>query len=78
MGTNPKESSMTFLCKGDIIKIGIWASKAIHKYYVHMYVNAKMIPLKLFQEWGEGEDKGDWWREWIQVYVIHCMNFCNW
>jgi hypothetical protein len=25
------------------------------KYCAYMYVNAKMIPLKLFQEWGKGD-----------------------
>jgi hypothetical protein len=26
--------------------------------------------MKLFQEWRGGEDKGEWWRGWTQVWYI--------
>jgi hypothetical protein len=29
---------------------------------VHMYVNAKMIPVEAIPGMGEGKNKGDWWR----------------
>jgi hypothetical protein len=36
--------------------------RKMKKKCVHMYVNAKMMPLET-EEWTQGENKGEWWRE---------------
>jgi hypothetical protein len=33
---------------------------------VHMNVNGKMIPVETISGMGDREDKGEWWREWMQ------------
>jgi hypothetical protein len=42
------------------------------KYCVYMYVNEKIIPVETIPGMAEGEDKGEWWREWIKydIFVI--------
>jgi hypothetical protein len=40
------------------------------KYCEHMYVNAKMILLRLFQEWGEKIYSS-------MIYLLHCKNPCK-
>jgi hypothetical protein len=35
-----------------------------------MYVNGKMRPVETISGMGGGRDKGEWWREWIQVWYI--------
>jgi hypothetical protein len=42
-----------------------------------MYVNGKMIPVKTIPGKGEGRDKGEWWRVYVQVYLIYCRNICK-
>jgi hypothetical protein len=37
---------------------------------VHVWVNAKMIPVETIPGVGGGDDKGAWWMEWIQVGYI--------
>jgi hypothetical protein len=38
------------------------------KYCVYMYVNGKMRPVETRN--GGRNDKGEWWRGWIQVWYI--------
>jgi hypothetical protein len=35
-----------------------------------MYVNGKMRPVETIPEMGVEEDKGEWWRGWIQLWHI--------
>jgi hypothetical protein len=44
-----------------------------HNYYVHMYVNGKMVPFETIPGIGRGENKGEWWNGWIQVWYIWDM-----
>jgi hypothetical protein len=34
---------------------------------MYMEVNGKMRPVETIPEMVRREDKGEWWREWIQV-----------
>jgi hypothetical protein len=37
------------------------------KYWVHMYVNRKMIPVETISGMGRGQNEGELWRRRIQV-----------
>jgi hypothetical protein len=49
--------------------IGVWIT---YKYCVHIYVNGKIRPVENISGvgMGEGEDKGEWWKRWIQPWYI--------
>jgi hypothetical protein len=52
--------------------------KIMCKYCVHMYVNGKMMPVKLFQEWGERKIKeNDGGGEFKYSILIYCKNICK-
>jgi hypothetical protein len=46
---------------------------------VHMYVNAKMIPVETVPGSGGGENKGERWAgvNSSMTYLIHCKNYCK-
>jgi hypothetical protein len=36
-----------------------------------------ILTLQAIQKNVRSRDKGEWWRGWIQVYLIYCKNFCK-
>jgi hypothetical protein len=41
-----------------------------YRYGIHVYVNGKMRSVETIPGMGGGEDKGEWWRGWIQAWYI--------
>jgi hypothetical protein len=58
---------------------GKWVEGRIwYKYYVHMYVNAKMIPVETIPGIErEGIKESCRGMNSSMIYLVHCKNFCK-